>query len=47
MVKALLALVPSAGVLFLFVVAIKGMLEGDRRERTAMARWEKENGVPR
>ena len=38
MEKALLALIPSAGVLFLFVVAIKAMLEGDRRERAAQAR---------
>ena len=43
MVKALLALVPSAGVLFLFVVAIKSMLEGDRRERAALAQWEKQH----
>jgi hypothetical protein len=42
MVKALLALVPSLGVLFLFVVAIRAMLEGDRRERSAQARWEKQ-----
>lgn len=41
MVKVLLALIPPAGVLFLFVVAIKAMLEGDRRERLAQARWEK------
>ena len=39
--KAFLALLPSVGVLFLFVVAIKAMLEGDRRERTAQAQWEK------
>ncbi|GAB3596002.1 hypothetical protein GCM10027446_22210 [Angustibacter peucedani] len=42
MVKALLALVPSAGVLFLFVVAVRAMLLGDRRERAAQARWEKQ-----
>lgn len=41
-VKALIALVPSAGVLFLFYVAVKAMLEGDRRERAAYSRWEKE-----
>lgn len=45
MVKVVLALVPSAGVLFLFVVAIRAMLEGDRRERAAQARWEKEQDV--
>jgi hypothetical protein len=46
MENAVLALVPSAGVLFLFVVAIKAMLEGDRRERAAQARWEKEHPGP-
>lgn len=45
MLKALLALIPSAGVLFLFVVAIKAMLEGDRRERAAQAAWEKAHSV--
>jgi hypothetical protein len=43
MVKALLALIPSIGVLFLFVVAIKAMLEGDRRERAAQAKWDTEH----
>jgi hypothetical protein len=42
MLKALLALIPSVGVLFLFVVALKAMLEGDRRERAAQAKWERE-----
>ena len=42
MLKALLALIPSLGVLFLFVVVLKAMLEGDRRERAAQARFEKE-----
>jgi hypothetical protein len=42
MVKALLALIPSLGVLFLFVVVLKAMLEGDRRERAAQARFERE-----
>lgn len=37
---ALGALVPSAGVAFLFYVVIKAMLEGDRRERLAHSRWE-------
>ncbi len=41
MLKALLALIPSLGVLFLFVVVIKAMLEGDRRERAAQARLER------
>jgi hypothetical protein len=42
MVKALVALIPSLGVLFLFVIVLKAMLEGDRRERAAQARLERE-----
>ncbi len=34
------ALLPSAGVAFLFYVVIKAMLEGDRNERLAHSRWE-------
>ena len=37
---ALGALLPSAGVAFLFYLIIKAMLEGDRRERLAHSRWE-------
>jgi hypothetical protein len=37
---AVIALIPSAGVLFLFVLAVRAMLEGDRRERAAQARWD-------
>jgi hypothetical protein len=37
---ALGALLPSAGVAFLFYVIIKAMLEGDRRERLAHSQWE-------
>ncbi len=40
--KALLALIPSAGVLFLFIIGIRAMLEGDRRERAAQAKWDKQ-----
>ena len=36
------ALLPSAGVAFLFYVIIKAMLEGDRRERLAHSKWEAE-----
>lgn len=36
------ALLPSIGVGYLFYVIIKNLLEGDRNERAAMARWEKE-----
>ena len=34
------ALLPSAGVAFLFYVVIKAMLEGDRNERLAHSKWE-------
>ena len=37
---ALGALVPSAGVAFLFYVVVKAMLEGDRNERLAHSKWE-------
>ena len=37
---ALGALLPSAGVGFLFYVVIKAMLEGDRNERLAHSKWE-------
>lgn len=37
---ALGALMPSAGVAFLFYLVIKAMLEGDRRERLAHSQWE-------
>ena len=37
---ALGALLPSAGVAFLFYLVIKAMLEGDRRERLAHSKWE-------
>ena len=37
---ALGAILPSAGVAFLFYVVIKAMLEGDRRERLAHSKWE-------
>jgi hypothetical protein len=36
------ALLPSAGVAFLFYLVIKAMLEGDRRERLAHSQWEAE-----
>ena len=39
---ALGALLPSAGVGFLFYLIIKAMLEGDRRERLAHSKWEAE-----
>ena len=36
------ALIPSAGVGFLFYIVIKNMIEGDRRERLAQSQWEAE-----
>ncbi len=36
----LTALLPSAGVLLIFCIAVKAMLEADRRERSAQARIE-------
>jgi hypothetical protein len=36
------ALLPSAGVAFLFYIVIKAMIEGDRRERLAHSQWEAE-----
>jgi hypothetical protein len=34
------ALIPSAGVGFLFYLVVKHMIEGDRRERLAHSQWE-------
>ncbi len=39
-VIALGALLPSAGVAFLFYLVIKAMLEGDRNERLAHSQWD-------
>jgi hypothetical protein len=36
----LIAVIPSAGVLFIFWLVIKALLEADRRERSAQARIE-------
>lgn len=36
----LAALLPSIGLLFLFWVVIKHIVEGDRRERAALREWE-------
>ena len=36
------ALIPSAGVAFLFYVVVKNMIEADRKERHAQAKWEAE-----
>jgi hypothetical protein len=34
------ALIPSAGVGFLFWIVIKNMIEGDRKERLAHSQWD-------
>jgi hypothetical protein len=36
------ALIPSAGVGFLFWLVIKNMIEGDRKERLAHSQWDAE-----
>lgn len=41
-----LALAPTIGVATLFYFVIKSILEGDRRERLAQARWEAEHRGP-
>ncbi len=41
-VNFLIAVLPSAGVLFIFWLGIRALLEADRRERTARARIEAE-----
>jgi hypothetical protein len=41
-VDALIALVPSVGVGLLFWLALRAMVNGDRREREALARMERE-----
>jgi hypothetical protein len=41
-VEALAALVPSVGVGLLFWFAVRAMVNGDRREREALARMERE-----
>jgi threonine/homoserine/homoserine lactone efflux protein len=40
MVAFLLAVLPSAGVLFLFWIGIRSLVQADRRERLAQARIE-------
>lgn len=35
-------LLPTAGLLYLFYVVMKHVVEGDRRERAAHAEWERQ-----
>jgi hypothetical protein len=39
-VAFLIALLPSAGVLFIFWIGIRALVQADRRERAAQARFE-------
>lgn len=41
----LAALLPSIGLLYLFFVIIKHMIEGDRRERAALRQLDRDNGA--
>ena len=41
------ALLPSAGLLFVFYLVMKHILEADRRERAANAEWDRAHSVPR
>lgn len=41
--QALIALIPSIGVGFLFYKVIKSIVEGDRAERLAYAQWQARN----
>ena len=41
----LAALLPSIGLLYLFFVIIKHMVEGDRRERAALRQLDQDSGV--
>lgn len=38
-------LLPSIGLLYLFYVIMKHILEGDRRERIAQAQWERDQQI--
>lgn len=40
------ALLPTVGVAFLFYLVVKYMMEADREERKALARWNKEHPDP-
>lgn len=40
----IIAIAPTIGVAILFYIVIKAIIEGDRRERRAVAQWEAEHG---
>lgn len=41
----LAALLPSIGLLYLFYVVMKHIVEGDRRERAAQRQWDIDHGM--
>ena len=43
--KYVLAIFPSAGVLFIFWLAIRAIFQADRRERAAEAKFDAENAA--
>jgi hypothetical protein len=44
--KVIGALIPSAGLLLLFWMALRAIVQADRRERAAEAKWNREHGGP-
>jgi hypothetical protein len=44
--KYIAALLPTAGLLYLFYVVMKHILEADRRERAAVREWEAAQDSP-
>jgi hypothetical protein len=45
-VEYLFAILPSVGVLALFILAVRALVQADRRERAAQARWEALSPTP-
>jgi hypothetical protein len=43
--KVIGALIPSAGLLFLFWLALRALIQADRRERAAEAKWNRDHGI--
>lgn len=43
--KVIGALIPSAGLLLLFWMALRAIVQADRRERAAEAKWNRAHGV--
>ncbi len=47
LVPYIVALVPTVGVATIFYFVMKNIIEGDRKERLAQARWEAERAAER